>query len=102
MEPSQATEHIRRVARGHIDLHWTSHAKERIKERGLIMGDILHVLKNGFVFYAAMPATQMGFFKYAMESTSPNSGGRTIRVVVIPSTSNAIKIITVMWKDEQN
>jgi hypothetical protein len=31
----------------------------------------------------------------------PNSGGRTVRIVVIPSMSSEVKIVTVMWKDER-
>ncbi len=64
------------------------------------MGDVLHVLKHGFVFEEGQPATQPGYFKYNMEGTTPNSGGRTVGVVLIPSSSNAIKIVTVMWRDE--
>lgn len=70
-------------------------------ERGLLMGDVLHVLKHGFVYEKATESTQSGLFKYVVESTTPNSGGRTVAIVVIPSTSNAIKVVTVMWKDER-
>lgn len=69
-------------------------------ERKLLMGDILHVLKNGYVFEDGQPTTQAGCFKYRIECTTPNSGGRTVRVVLIPSSSDAIKIVTVMWRDE--
>jgi hypothetical protein len=64
------------------------------------MGDVLHVLKHGFVYDKAQPTTQEGCFKYVMETSTPNSGGRTVRVVLIPSSSNAIKVVSVMWKDE--
>jgi hypothetical protein len=38
-----------------------------------------------------------------MESPSPDSGGRWVRVVVIPSPTpvgSALKIVSVMWVDE--
>ena len=70
-------------------------------ERDLIMGDALHVLKHGFVYEEAEPAMR-GFFKYKMECNTPNSNGRTVRVVVIPSVNKAaFKIVSVMWADER-
>jgi hypothetical protein len=69
--------------------------------RDLLMGDVLHVLKHGFVYDEAERATQIGLFKYKIESATPNCFGRTVRVVVIPSMSSEVKIVTVMWKDER-
>ena len=71
-----------------------------MESRGLIMGDVLHVLKTGFVYDQAQESTKKGVYKYCMECNTPNSGRRTVRIVVIPSTENAVKIVTVMWKDE--
>jgi hypothetical protein len=68
--------------------------------RELISGDILYVLKNGFVYNPGQQSTRIGLYKYQMESPSPNSGGRTVRVVVIPCPSCAAKVVTVMWVDE--
>jgi hypothetical protein len=65
------------------------------------MTDVLHVLKTGFVYEEAEPATRPGFFRYAVEGSSPNTGGRSLRIIVIPSPCRAeIKIVTVMWVDE--
>ncbi|MCF6304476.1 MAG: DUF4258 domain-containing protein [Rhodobacteraceae bacterium] len=70
-------------------------------ERDIIMGDVLYVLKNGFIYVEPIPATTNGYFRYAIESISPNSGGRKIRLIVIPDYKNCgIKLITVMWVDE--
>ena len=97
---AQATEHIRGKTGTHLHLHWTRHAKEQLLTRDLITGDVLHVLKHGFVYEEGEPATRQGLFKYNVECVTPNSGGRTIVVVVIPSQANQLKIVTVMWKDE--
>lgn len=71
-------------------------------ERGLILSDVLFVLKNGFIFDDPDASTLSGFFKYKMEGRSPNSGSRTLRIVVIPDPkSPQIKVITVMWRDEK-
>lgn len=80
---------------------WTAHSRERMDERDLIMGDVLHVLKHGFVHDAPEPTTREGMYRYAMECRTPNSGGRTVRVIVIPSPQTCeAKIISVMWADE--
>ena len=70
-------------------------------ERELIMGDLLYVLKNGYVYAPPEQATQPDLWKYCIETGSPNSGNRVVRVVVIPDASRLwAKIITVMWADE--
>lgn len=100
LTPSQATERIRAKVCPELTIRWTHHAKEQMEDRDLIMSDVLHVLKNGFVYDEGEPATRLGYFKYRMECTTPNSGGRTVIVVVIPASSCVLKIVTVMWKDD--
>lgn len=70
-------------------------------ERDLIMGDLLHLLKGGFVYDMPVPATRDGFFRYAVEGTTPNSQGRSVRAIVIPDGGRDLKIVTVMWRDEK-
>jgi len=82
-------------------LAYKVHAMQRLAERGLLTGDVLFVLKHGFVHGEASPATRPDYFRYEMESRTPNSEGRTVRVVVIPDHANlTCKIVTVMWVDE--
>jgi hypothetical protein len=70
-------------------------------ERELILGDVLYLLKHGFVFDPADPSTRPEYFKYKVECKTPNSVNRDVRVVAIPDwRTKEIKIITVMWKDE--
>jgi hypothetical protein len=99
-KPSVATTRIRRKADDDPTIYPTGHAKAQMADRDLIMSDVLHVLKRGFVYEEAEPAKEDGFFRYHMEGPSPNSGGRSIRVVVIPFPTPALKIVTVMWVDE--
>lgn len=74
---------------------------QRLAERGVFIGDVLFLLKNGFVHGDPTPATRPDLYRYEMESRTPNSDGRMIRVVVIPDEKNLIcKIVTVMWADE--
>ena len=96
--PTEATERICAKARDNsLTLCLTDHAKEQMLERELIISDIIYVLENGFVYDVAEPATQTGYFKYRMESETPNSGRRSVRVVVIPHPTPTLKIVTVMW-----
>lgn len=70
-------------------------------ERGIIVSDVLFVLKFGFVLADPEPATRPGFFRYAIENKTPNSDSRDIRLIVIPDQSRTmIKLVTVMWVDE--
>jgi hypothetical protein len=70
-------------------------------ERHLIISDALYVLKNGFVYDDAVNSSVSGLYKYKVESQSPNSGARHLRVIAIPDDMSCqIKIVTVMWRDE--
>lgn len=100
-QSADATQYINFLAEDGIStLHYTAHCKDRMKERGIIIRDILYVLKHGFVYTAPDTATR-DFYKYKVESVSPNSENRKIRVVVlVDETKREMKIITVMFVDE--
>ena len=84
-KPAEATERLRQIGKSKkLTPFYKLHAKERMRERDLLIGDVLHVLKYGFVHEDPEPATQVGFYKYKMECKTPNSGGRLVRIVVIP------------------
>lgn len=101
MGPAAATACLRAMVGPHLELVLTKHSKEQIVARRLLVGDILHVLRYGFVYEKAENSTRAGYYKYQMECTTPNSEVRTVRIVVIPSLKeNMIKVVTVMWKDQ--
>jgi hypothetical protein len=100
LPPGKAAEFIKAKLGPDLDIKLTKHAKDKMSERGLVMRDILYVMKFGNIFEEGEPSSQLGLFKYKMECSTPNSGGRTVRVVLIPSASNVVKIVTVMWVDE--
>lgn len=101
--PRDATDEIRAMAREqHLTISYKRHATEQMADRGLIISDVLYVLKNGFVYREGQNSTRAGYHKYAMENRSPNGGNRDVRVVVIPDKATCeLKIITVMWVDEK-
>lgn len=76
------------------------HFKDRLFERGLIEADLLHLLKNGFVYDEAEESSRPEYYKYSVEGTTPNSDGRMLRAIVIPDGGCVLKIVTIMWKDE--
>ena len=99
--PAGATRRINACAAGHPTLSYTGHAREQMLVRELLIGDVLHVLRRGFVYDAPVASTRDGFFKYRIEATTPNSDGRTVAVVVIPNGALDLKLVTVMWRDER-
>lgn len=102
--PARATDVIRRIARdARLSLAYKVHAAKREAERGITVSDVLHVLRHGFVHQPAVAATRPGFFKYQIECVTPNSEGRTVALIVIPDPQTiTIKIVTIMWKDEES
>jgi hypothetical protein len=101
--PAEVTKGIQKIAFSrNLSLTYALHAKERMLERSIIISDVLYILKNGFVHNDCVPSTRAGLNRYAIESKSPNSSNRAIRIVVIPhSKSCHLKIVTVMWVDEK-
>jgi hypothetical protein len=98
---ADATDIIRSIARGEHTLSITGHASGQMADRGLSSGDVLSVLKNGFVHEPAQESTRTKLYKYLVDGRSPNSGNRVVRVVVLPSINPPeLKLITVMWRDE--
>ncbi len=101
-ETNVAVNKIRTIARSlDLTVTLTIHARDRLRERDLIMSDVLHVLKHGFVHVKPEATTRDGYFKYAIECRCPNGGNRVVRVVVIPENEGCyLKIVTVMWADQ--
>jgi hypothetical protein len=102
-KPAVATAEIRRIANSeHLTLSYRTECIEQLAHRGIIIGDVLHVLKSGFVYQLPEPTTREQCFKYLVESKTPNSGNRLIRVVAIPDADKCwLKVLSVMWVDER-
>lgn len=100
--PTEATERLRQMAKHPaFSIAYKVHATQRLAERGIIVSDLLHVLRGGFVYKDGVPATQHGYYKYEIQGIAPNSGGRAVCLVVIPNFERCkLKIVTVMWVDE--
>lgn len=89
-------------------LYRSDHAMERMEQRGIIMSDLLYLLKNGHVEPEREKATvpnmnweQHKLWKYKITGHTPNSDNRKLQsVFIIPDTKGGIKIVTIMWQDE--
>ena len=101
-KPAEATTKIREIGRdARLTITYTGHARDQMHDRELFAGDVLYVLKNGFVYANPAAATQPGLWKYLVETRTPNSGNRIVCVVAIPDGNKIwVKIVTVMWVDE--
>ena len=100
----QATEEICRLS-SNLDTDWysTTHIKERMVERSLVISDIKHLLKTGYVYEDGKASTQKGFWKYKVVGRTPNSESRTLVTVVIPdSTTKSLKLVTIYWQDDSH
>jgi Domain of unknown function (DUF4258) len=102
LDAGQATERIRAIARHELFCpSYKIHAKDQLRERGLIISDLIYLLQNGFVYDRPEEATRPPYWRYQMQCTTPNSKNREVRVVVIPDRQRkGIKFVTVMWVDE--
>ena len=100
--PAEATDRFRAMARDPtFDIGIKLHAEERMVERDIFMPDVLYAIRHGFVYGDAIPAKQPGLYRYTILGPTPNSGGRDIKVVLIPSMHKFwAKIVSVMWADE--
>ena len=100
--PSKATDEVRQLAKtDRLDISKTIHAEDRLSERDILTGDLLHLLRNGFIYEEAEPATRSDLWKYVIEGETPNSAGRILCAVIIPDITNChIKFVTCYWKDK--
>ena len=101
---TEATYTIREIAQNPSHtLLFTAHSDERLDERGIIMRDILMVLKYGFVHEPPKKATREGFWKCKIVGTSSNSGNRQLAIVAIPDKARKmLKLVTILWIDEKH
>ena len=99
---ADATDRLRKIAADEaFKVTFKVHALEQMEERDITVPDVLWALRIGFVYDAPISAQQPGLYRYTLKGPTPNSNGRDIKIVIIPSMHAAIaKIVTVMWADE--
>ena len=102
LSPSKATDEVRQLAKTDtLDISKTIHAEDRLSERDILTGDLLYLLRNGFIYEEPERATRPDLWKYVIQGETPNSGGRTLCAVIIPDIKTChIKFVTCYWKDK--
>jgi hypothetical protein len=92
--PTEATKRINEAAE-HDDFElWQPVALGlTMADRGLITGDLIHLLKTGFVYEEPIASTRDGYFKYTVEGTTPNSNGKSLKAVVIHDGCRNMKVV---------
>jgi len=99
---AEATKRIHDYAHNPDNVELAFHTRQRMDERGITLFDVLHILANGHILSEPEEADEPGHYKYMMCSRTPNSGSRTMCVIVIPSLRRpALKVITAMWREER-
>lgn len=97
-----ATQRINAYAKDdRFELLQTKHVKRRLLKRELTTGDLRYLLRWGFVHEEPKEATQKGYYKYKIEGPTPNSENRVLAAIVIPGAPCALKVVTIMWRDEK-
>lgn len=103
-DPTDATYAIREIGKHPaLSIAYKMHARQRMSERGIIVSDVLQLLRRGFVYDLPIEATSRGYYRYVIQGRTPNSGKRDIAAVIIPNPNTmAVKIVTVYWVDEHD
>lgn len=99
--PAEATNRINAYAKDPtFDLSPAKHVSERLLLRDLMMADLRYLLRWGFVYDEPQSASRQGYYKYKIEGGTPNSANQVLAAIVIPGPPCAIKVVTIMWRDE--
>jgi hypothetical protein len=94
LEPEEATARIHEIANScRVNLKDTVSA---VLGDGLIMSDILHALRNGEVTAPGVKSTMCGIFKYVIECRTPNHPDSSLKLAIIISKSNWVKVCEIL------
>jgi len=76
LSPAKATKEINKLASDPLcNLSKSPHAEDRLEERTILTGDLLYLLKNGFIYELAEASTRKDFWKYKIEGVTPTQTG---------------------------
>lgn len=87
---------IQKLAEDTGNIRITSHANERIDQRGFVFNDVLTILRNGIIHEE--PRFEKHNWKYRLDFTQFDSY-RDAACVVSIQKKGKLDVITVMWID---
>lgn len=99
MAPADAEGWFRHlVATEALRLSFTSHARERLAERGIGVEGMVRLLREGRVLRKPSAVDGLGRSKYTLEGSISEDDPRIMRIVVVAAPrSPIVRAVTVMW-----
>jgi hypothetical protein len=95
--PEELLERIRRVAKESKNVGFSTHAEDRMDERGITDLDVLRVLRSGDIKGEVEAGRSEGEWKAKV--TAPIKGRREVGVVVLVIHNRKLRVKTVEWED---
>lgn len=95
--PGELQTRIRELARDSKNVGFSTHAEDRMDERGISDLDALRVLRTGEIKGRVTPGRSDGEWKCKV--VAPVKGRREVGVVVLTIRNRKLRVKTVEWED---
>lgn len=95
--PDEVLTRIKRLAKDSKNVAFSTHAEDRMDERGITDLDALRVLRTGEIVGAIEPGKKEGEWKCKI--VAPVKGRREVGVVTLLIRNSRLRIKTVEWED---
>lgn len=96
LEPDLATTRINGIARRGYTFCWDDEVKQKLKDKDLVIGDLHYILRHGKVYEQGRSCTTVLFFKYIVETRTPNWINKSLRIVVILGNTDELRVCDVL------
>lgn len=96
LTPEQATLRINQIASRGYTYCWDDDVKWKLKSKGLIVGDLNYVLQYGKVSEPGKACATALYFKYVVETKTPNWINKHLRIQVIVANTDEIRVCDVL------
>lgn len=95
--PDEMLDRIQNLAKQSKNVAFSSHAEDRMEERGITDLDTLRVLRSGSIKGAIEPGAYEGEWKCKV--VAPVKGRREVGVVTLLIRNRKLRVKTVEWED---
>lgn len=93
MHPHEATRVLRRIIGTGATIRRSRHLLSRLTDRGIDMGDVLHVLRKGTISDPPEPNPNTGSYTYRVRGR--DCEGKDLVVVVVFASASTLILVTV-------
>ena len=94
-----AQKRIRELSESTENITWTDHVLDQMEHRGITDGDVLRVLRTGYVDEDPIQTERGGEWKCKI--TRHARGGREIGVVTVIWHERRLILLTTEWEDQR-